>query len=91
MISAPGNIYKIFLLFALNLLFITVEVKFVRQILYPPVNGASLGCYIYIYIFFFYLVLAKHNNKTGERGSQKFTINNYYYSTILLVHMISYY
>ena len=38
-----------------------------------------------------YLVLAKHNNKTGERGSQKFIINNHYYSPILLVHMISYY
>ena len=35
-----------------------------------------------------YLSLAKHNNKTGEWGSHKLTINNYYYSTILPVHMI---
>ena len=38
-----------------------------------------------------YLSLAKHNNKTGETGSQKLTINNFYYHTILLYNAISYY
>ena len=38
-----------------------------------------------------YLPLAKHNNKSRERGSQIITINNYYYTLLLQIHMISYY
>ena len=47
-----------------------------------------------IYIFQFshiYLSLHKHNNKTGERGSQKLTINSFYYYPLLLYNAISYY
>ena len=40
---------------------------------------------------YIYSVLHHHNNKPGERGSQKQTINNFNYYPVLLYNAISYY